>query len=210
VESLRSCGAITPDCPDGNYNWFFPAIGSHDFTLPYRNYDPAAVRWDAVLSLNVLPVLIVMVIIVNIDVLLKLAGTEKQLAVSLDMNREMIVAGVSNFFNALVFGPPGYGQTKFSVLNFAIVRDAKNRLPGFVCGLFNAAMFLSGFPLINYLPRFFLAGLLIFAGAGFIVENLFDARSTLSPAVRDDLLLRTAAVRSIYRLLCLNKHSCID
>ena len=62
-----------------------------------------------------------------------------------------------------------------------------------VCGLFNAAMFLSGFPLINYLPRFFLAGLLIFAGAGFIVENLFDARSTLSPAVRDDLLLCTAA-----------------
>ena len=41
-------------------------------------------------------------------------------------------------------------------------------------------MYFSGFPLVNYLPRFFLAGLLIFAGAGFVVENLWDARLTLS------------------------------
>ena len=123
-----------------------------------------------------------MVIIVSIDVLLKLAGTEKQLQVSLNMNREMMVSGSGTLLNAAFFGAPGYGQTKFSVINFAIVRDATNRVPTAVCALFNAAMYFSGFPLINYLPRFFLSGLLIFAGAGFIVENLWDARETLSPS----------------------------
>ena len=121
-----------------------------------------------------------MIVIVNIDCMLKMAGTEKQLQISTNMNHEMTVSSIGTLINAAFFAPPGYGQTKFCVLNFAIVRDTTNRFPGIICALFNAAMYFSGFPLVNYLPRFFLAGLLIFAGAGFIVENLWDARLSLS------------------------------
>jgi MFS superfamily sulfate permease-like transporter/CRP-like cAMP-binding protein len=179
VESMVGCGKVSPSCPHGNYNWFFPSSSSHDFREPYAKWDNQKIRWDAVMS--TMPVLILMTIIVSIDVLLKLAGTEKQLQVSLNMNREMLVSGAGTLLNTAFFGAPGYAQTKFSVINFAIVRDASNRVPAVCCALFNAAMYFSGFPLINYLPRFFLSGLLIFAGAGFVVENLYDARETLSP-----------------------------
>jgi CRP-like cAMP-binding protein len=178
VAELRSCGDRTTDCPNGNYNWFFAALDEHDFTAAYDHWDRGKVRWDAIEQSY--PVLLLMIIIVNIDCMLKLAGTEKQLQISIDMNHEMAVSSLGNFFSAICFAPPGYGQTKFAVLNFAIVRDTANRLPSVVCALFNAAMYFTGFPLVNYMPRFFLAGLLIFAGAGFVVENLWDSRLTLA------------------------------
>ena len=34
----------------------------------------------------------------------------------------------------------------------------------------------TGFPLINYLPRFMLSSLLVFSSVGFLIENLFDTR----------------------------------
>lgn len=178
VESIVGCGKVSETCVHGNYNWFFPPNQQHDFMVPYTKWDSQMIRWDAIIS--AMPVLMLMAVIVSIDVLLKLAGTEKQLQVSLNMNREMLVSASGTFINAGFFGAPGYAQTKFSVINFAIVRDASNRVPAICCALFNAAMYFSGFPLINYLPRFFLSGLLIFAGAGFLVENLIDARGTLS------------------------------
>jgi MFS superfamily sulfate permease-like transporter/CRP-like cAMP-binding protein len=178
VESIVGCGKVSETCIHGNYNWFFPPNRQHDFTVPYTKWDSQMIRWDAIIS--AIPVLMLMSVIVSIDVLLKLAGTEKQLQVSLNMNREMLVSASGTFINAGFFGAPGYAQTKFSVINFAIVRDASNRVPAICCALFNAVMYFSGFPLINYLPRFFLSGLLIFAGAGFIVENLIDAKGTLS------------------------------
>ena len=37
-------------------------------------------------------------------------------------------------------------------------------------------LYFSGLPLINYLPRFMLSGLLVFSAAGFLIENLIDTR----------------------------------
>lgn len=177
ADSLRSCGKTTDACPGGSYNWFFAAVNDHDYQAGWEQWDGDKVNWDAIQA--TLPVMVLMILIVDIDAMLKLAGTEKQLGIGLDMNSEMAVASLSSFVNACFFGPPGYGQTKFSVLNFAITRDTANRFPGIVCAVFNAVMYFSGFPLLNYLPRFFLSGLLIFAGAGFAVENLWDARLSL-------------------------------
>lgn len=67
-----------------------------------------------------------------------------------------------------------YAQLKFNTLNVGITGSNKSRIPGIFTALFNGALFLSAFPLIDYLPRFFIGGILIFAGAGFVVENLID------------------------------------
>ena len=39
VQALRSCGKRTDTCPEGNYNWFFASIGSHDFSAAYDHWD---------------------------------------------------------------------------------------------------------------------------------------------------------------------------
>ena len=94
----------------------------------------------------------------------------------LDYNREMMVGGLASILNALLLGSPVYGQTKFDVLNHSFTHRTDSPLAAYVCALFCGFIFFAGVPLINYLPRFLLAGLLIFSGAGFLVENLWDAR----------------------------------
>jgi MFS superfamily sulfate permease-like transporter len=49
-------------------------------------------------------------------------------------------------------------------------------VPAIVCGLFCGVLFFSSAPLIDYLPRFMLSGLLLFSAVGFLVENLWDTR----------------------------------
>ena len=49
--------------------------------------------------------------------------------------------------------------------------------PGSFGLLLTASDSLPRQPLINFLPRFLLAGLLIYSSAGFLIENLWDARN---------------------------------
>ena len=128
--------------------------------------------------------------------MLKLASTETALKVDLDYNREMKVGGLASLLNALLVGAPAYGQTKFNVLNYGFTHQTDNPLAACVCGAFCGILFFVGEPVIkcvregraggmltvaarcsrrgsaarprSYLPRFLLAGLLIFSGAGFL------------------------------------------
>ena len=108
--------------------------------------------------------------------MLQLASTETALKVDLDFNREMKVGGLASLVNALLIGAPAYGQTKFNVLNYGFTHQTDNPLAAIVCGLFCGTLFFLGEPVINILPRFLLSGLLVFSGAGFLIENLWDAR----------------------------------
>ena len=56
-----------------------------------------------------------MVMIVNLDNMLKLASTENALKIDLNYNHEMKVGGLASFINGLLLGSPAYGQTKFNV-----------------------------------------------------------------------------------------------
>ena len=160
--------------------WFFPEARTATF------YDPWVWFWgnisyiDGDAYLAALPDVLAMVVIVTLDYLFKLAGTEKALAIDLDYDDEMRLTGKFNLINALFVGPPSYSQMKFNVMNHGIVGRTDDRLPGYIAATFTMFMYFGGFPLINILPRFFLGGLLFFAGLGFLVENLWDARQYLS------------------------------
>ena len=93
---------------------------------------------------------------------------------------QMKVGGLASIANAFLLGAPAYGQTKFNVLNFGFTRRTDSALAAYVCAFFCGALFLAGYPLINHLPRFLLAALLIFSGAGFLIEKLYDARKAFS------------------------------
>ena len=114
-----------------------------------------------------------------LDNMLKLSSSENALKIDLDYNHEMQVGGGATLLSALLGGMPGYGQTKFNVINFSIVHTTTTAVPTITCGVLSLAIFLSGVsgPIINGLPRFLLAGLLVYSGAGFLVENLYEGRS---------------------------------
>eukprot|EP00941_MAST-03F_sp_MAST-3F-sp1_P001931 g1931.t1 len=120
---------------------------------------------------------LVMLLIVAIDALLKLAGTKKKLELdNFSFNYEVKLSGMYNvFINSLMLGAPGYSQLKFNKLNYSISGSVTNRLPGFICSGLNGALFLSGFMAINLMPRFWLGGLVIYAGVGFLEENLIES-----------------------------------
>ena len=69
-----------------------------------------------------------------------------------------------------------YGQTKFNVINLSIAGTTKSSLPTLGLGAISTLMVLSGTTgfIINIIPRFLLGGLCVFAGIGFLYENLWE------------------------------------
>ena len=70
------------------------------------------------------------------------------------------------------------------MINFSIVHNTTTSLPTATCGVLALLFTATGVagPIINFLPRFLLAGLLVYSGAGFIVENLFEGRRRMTRA----------------------------
>jgi len=158
--------------------WLFePERGRNDFWVQWGELygSMGDVHWEALPGC--FPTWLVMLLIVNLDNMLKLASTESAISVDFDYNHEMIVGGASTVVAALLGGSPAYSQTKFNVLNYAMTHSTTSALPSCVVGFFCGALFFSGAPLINYLPRFMLSGLLVFSAVGFLVENLWDSRT---------------------------------
>lgn len=122
-----------------------------------------------------------MMFIVTIDALLKQAAIRKLLkARDLRIDHELMLLGKANIIAGLCVGMCGYPQPKLVAINYGVLRNTESRVSGLFIFTANALLFFLGFPLINYLPRFWLSGILIFAAAGFIVENLWDARLKFS------------------------------
>ena len=98
---------------------------------------------------------------------LKLSSSENALKVDLDYNHQMQLGGGATLLSALLAGMPCYGQTKFNVINFSIVHTTSNPVPTLTCGILCFLTIFSGIagPIINGLPRFLLAGLLVYSGA---------------------------------------------
>mmetsp|Transcript_37331 Transcript_37331/g.82110 ORF Transcript_37331/g.82110 Transcript_37331/m.82110 type:complete len:1254 (-) Transcript_37331:421-4182(-) len=160
--------------------WLYPEDRQEDFYRPWAIVYGGAnhIDWSALAMCTV--VWIVMLPIVVLDDLLKVVSSEAQLQGDFDFNREIKVGGVATMLSAVFIGVPTYGQTKFNVLAYGITHSTRTSIPTLVCGLFNGGLWLVGFPLINYLPRFLLGGLLLFSAIGFLIENLVDARQRFS------------------------------
>ena len=74
----------------------------------------------------------------------------------------------------LLGAAPAFPQIKFNYENYGIINSKVNWIPGVVCAIFNGAIFFSGVPVINFLPRFLLAGLVFFVAIAFLAQHLVD------------------------------------
>ena len=139
---------------------------------------PPIVVWSALGAC--VPTFLLMALILSLDNLLKLASTESALGLDLVFNYEMMIGGGATLLVGLLAGAPAYGQTKFNVLNYGITHSTERRFPSVINAAFCGLLFFLGFPVLNVIPRFILAALLVFAGAGFLIENLIDAYARYS------------------------------
>ena len=97
-----------------------------------------------------------------------------------NMDSEVQLSGAINMLCGMLAGPPGYSQMKLAAINSIIAgKSTPTRVPGFVSAGILAALLLSGLPLVAYVPRFWLSGILYNVGIGFMIESFVDTEMTI-------------------------------
>jgi SulP family sulfate permease len=109
--------------------------------------------------------------------LLNASGIELVVEQDIDLNRELLVAGLGNIIAGLGGGTAGYQAMSLTALGYRI--GARSRLMGLFAAAVCGAALIFGASLLSFFPRVVLGGLLMFLGLAFLVEWLVDAWSTL-------------------------------
>jgi SulP family sulfate permease len=122
----------------------------------------------------------IILILSLVSLLLNASGIELVIRQDVDLNHELRVAGVANLLSGLGGGMVGYHALDLSTLSSRI--GARGRLPGLVAGAICAVMLFVGSPLLSFVPKPILGGLLLFLGLEFLVEWVIDGWSQLSRA----------------------------
>jgi len=147
--------------------WVFEEMDKGNFLEQWTKLNFRIIEWGAVLAC--IPDVLILTLVMTLDCFLKLSSTKTELkAINMDIEKELKIAGWQNVLCALCVGTAGYSQIKFNVLNFAITNDNTERRPCLFVGLLCGLVWLVGFPLTNSLPRFFISGLLLYAGLPFV------------------------------------------
>ena len=136
----------------------------------WSDFDPGIVNPSAIGKC--LPDMFVLMALTTIESLLELARTKSQLKCEMDMDREVFILGYQNLVSTAFVSTPGYSQVKFSALTSAIVGGTTERKPGYVVAALCAFVYLGGFPIINFISRFLLGGLLVYAAMPFVDKHL--------------------------------------
>jgi len=118
------------------------------------------------------------VVISVISLLLNISGVELIAQQDMDLNRELKVAGFANLAAGLGGSPAGYHTLSLSALALKI--GANSRIVGIFAALFCGIALWFGASVFSLFPKPVLGGLLLFLGASFVVEWLYDAWFRLS------------------------------
>jgi len=150
-----------------NQGWMFEKMESGVFYEQWTELKFSLVDMGVVVAC--IPDILILVLVITLDAFLKLSSTRTELQASyMDIEKELQIAGYQSLVSAACVGTVGYSQIKFNVLNFAIVDDMMDRRPCMFVGVLCGVVWFGGIPLTNFLPRFFLAGLLLYAGLPFL------------------------------------------
>ena len=57
-----------------------------------------------------------------------------------------------------------YSQIKFNVLSVGITSNRLDKLPGIIVASLVGLIWISGYPVVNFIPRWYLGALLVYAG----------------------------------------------
>jgi SulP family sulfate permease len=147
----------------------FPSGGL--WRLPLTSSNLSQVDWKAISGNvdNLAPILIVGVI----SLLLNASGLELIVKKDINLNKELLVAGIGNLAAGLAGGIVGFHAISLSSLNYKMGRSS--RLTGLVNAAICGAVALLGASLLSLMPRMILGGILMFLGLSFLAEWIFQA-----------------------------------
>jgi SulP family sulfate permease len=128
------------------------------------------VDWQVLL--NQIPALIPVALICVIALLLNSSGMELIIKKDIDLNRELITAGVGNLAAGMMGGLAGFQDVSFSTLNHAM--GGGRRLIGLLAALLIGATVFVGTSAILYIPKFVFGSVLIYLGIEFLVEWVYE------------------------------------
>jgi SulP family sulfate permease len=112
-----------------------------------------------------------------VALLLNTSALEVTVRQDIDLNRELITAGIANLAGGLGGSPVGYQTLSMSAL--ACRMGARSRLVNLISGLICGAALFFGASLFSYVPKLVLGGMLLYLGLTFLVEWLIDSRRSL-------------------------------
>jgi len=152
--------------------WLLDPIASNTiWEFPLSPAFLSQVNWSVLISQ--IPAMAPVALISVIALLLGSSGMEVLVKKDIDLNRELMAAGVGNFFASLAGGLIGYQDVSFSSLSHAM-GGAKRQVSFFTALLIAATMFIGTFTVL-YIPKFVFGSVLIFIGVQLLMDWVFEA-----------------------------------
>lgn len=148
-----------------------PFPGGRLWQFPLTAFSGSQVAWHAIVGNidDLAPILIVAVI----SLLLNASGLELVVKKDINLNKELLVAGIGNLAGGLAGGIVGFQAISLSSLNYKMGKSS--RLTGLTVGAICGAAALLGASILSLMPRMILGGILMFLGLSFLAEWIFQA-----------------------------------
>jgi SulP family sulfate permease len=141
--------------------------------------------WRAVLSQ--LPQLSTLLVIASVSVLMAASSLELLSGRDLDLNRELMAAGLGNFACAAIGSLPGYHSLAASTLSHKMGTPV--RLVGLVSAMVCAAAYGLGVSFLSVLPKLLVGTVVLYIAMSLLLEWLYDTWFKLSRGDYSILLL---------------------
>jgi SulP family sulfate permease len=156
----------------------FPAMVETSLTGPDVAHVPSITafsafglaRWSFIF--DQWPKFIAMTIVVMITILLNMTGLDLATQSDVHVDRELRVNGLANILSGICGGMIGYLSISRSMLNFRA--GARSRMAGICTAVLCCGAAFLFAPLVTYVPRPVLAGLLFYLGLSMIREWIWD------------------------------------
>jgi SulP family sulfate permease len=132
------------------------------------------------------------VLVSVLALLLNASGLELAARRDIDLNRELLAAGVANLMSGFAGGMVGYHSLSMSSLNHEM--GARTRLGGVAAGLVALVGLLAGSSLLAYIPRLVIGGMLLYMGLDFLYTWVVKSWHKLSRAEYEVVILILLAV----------------
>ncbi|HEY5903026.1 MAG TPA: SulP family inorganic anion transporter [Anaerolineales bacterium] len=132
---------------------------------------------DWMVLLKSIPALLPVALISVIGLLLNSSGMELIIKRDIDLNRELVSAGIGNLAAGLAGGLVGFPDISFSALNHM---TGARRLVGVLAAMFLAATLVVGTSTVLFIPKFVFGSVLIYLGLELLGEWVVKAWSKFS------------------------------
>ncbi|MBV9459231.1 MAG: SLC26A/SulP transporter family protein [Bradyrhizobium sp.] len=156
--------------------WTFQPPAQVSLLLPWSARAIAQYPWADLPDLagNIL----VVIFVTASSTLFNTTGVEVAVSREADLERELTTTGIANMLSGLFGGYTGCISISRTVLNFKA--GGSGRLSGLTAAAISALMLLFAPPLLGYMPKFVLGGLLIYLGTDTLHKWIVQTRRRLS------------------------------